>query len=146
MYVTNELLIELHDILKIFFSTEANEQGDFVQKNRKRLKILVETITEQLVDIYFHKRFVNVPTSLLEINNQLGQLSDSDDRALFTALRDVLQRYEILADKSYIDHKPKLVPLFQKEIRLLCLNISLHKKVVMNPQAAKLRRLLNESK
>lgn len=145
MLVTDSLLIEIHTIFSNFLSIGTNEQGDFLQRNRKKLKILIETITEQLVAAYFKENFVNIPTALLVINAQIQGLTDRDDILLLEALRDVLRHYEILADKSYIDHKPKLEPLFRKEIRMLCLNISLHKVVFKNTYAAKLRRLLNES-
>jgi len=144
MLVTDSLLIQIHSIFSGFVTIRTNEQGDFLQRNRKKLKILIETITEQLVASYFKKGFVNVPTALLLINTRIQELTDRDDVSLFESLQSVLRHYEILADKSYIDHKPKLEPLFRKEIKILCMNIALHKEFVKNAHAANLRRLLND--
>ncbi len=145
MLVPDNLLIGIHNIFYHFATNAPHEQGEFLQKNRKKLKILVETITEQLVESYFHKKPKNIPTATLLINTHIAALTIPDDIHVFESLRSVLQHYEILSDKSYIDHKPKLVPLFQNEIKLLCLNIALHKTLIKNLNASQLRKLLNGS-
>jgi hypothetical protein len=143
MLVSDTLLVEIHSIFSDFVAAGINGQGDFLQKNRKKLKILIETITEQLIASHFYERFVNVPTALLVINTRIQELTDPNDATLFRSLQDVLRHYEILADKSYIDHKPKLEPLFRREIKILCMNIALDKGFVRNGNAAKLRGLLH---
>lgn len=143
MLVTDELLNELYSIYFEFVRLHQTDPNKFIKRNRKKLRILIDTITEQLVESYFHAKPRNIPTAALMINRHKQQLTDRDDIKLFDSLSDVLQHYEILADKTYIDHKPKLEPLFRREIRQLSLNIALHNKLVNNAHAVRLRMFLD---
>jgi hypothetical protein len=144
MQLTDSLLIELHALFYGAFALPVQDQDDFIRKNRKKLKILIETLAEQLVETYFGSKPKNIPTAVLLINTHISTLLDADDARVIGSLGAVLKHYEVLADKSYINHKPKLEPLLRNEIKSLCINIVLHPKLRMNQHAAKLRGFLNE--
>jgi hypothetical protein len=143
MPVNDSLLITIHILFSGLAEKHKEKHGEYLAKNRKKLKILVETVTEQLVESYFHKKPNNIPTAKLIINSNKKEITDTDDAALLNALSNVLIHYEVLSDKTYIDHKPELESLVQKEMRILFLNLVLHKKLAMNTHAKRLRILLH---
>jgi len=90
-----------------------------IQENRKKIKILVDSIYEQSIENITGEKPKNHLDARSKINNFL-RCNESEYSNFLKALRNVLYDYGVLVDKRYIDHSKNMERLLNGSLNNLC--------------------------
>ena len=141
MPVSNEIFSPLSQIYYSY--SESLDQDAFLAKNRKKIKVLVDSLWEQTVESLFSIKPRNYMDARRIINTNKHTLSSSDDLAIAESLLVVLRDYDVLIDKSYIDIVQKLRPIFLISMKKFCIRLTVHRKHNSTMHATMLINVLN---
>jgi len=142
MPVSNEIFLPLSQLYRSY--STSTDQDDFLNKNRKEIKVLADSLWEQTVESLFAVKPRNYTDARRIINTNRDKLTLLDDLAVIDALLEVLREYDVLVDKSYIDIAKKMRPIFLVSLKKFCMNLTFHRDHETTAHAIELRRLLNK--
>lgn len=140
MLVSEDLFEPLLDIYRAH--NEAVEKDKFLNNKRKPIKIIVDTLWEQIVESLFEIKPTNHLDARRIINSNKYMLTDDEDISVVDSLADVLKGYDVLNEKSYIDHSEQLHDILLVSLRRLCINLSEHKELKKKQKVILLRTML----
>lgn len=110
------------------------------EKNRKVVKIIVDSLQEQLFKYFFSE---SIPQGIINRRSKINSLKvnyDTKEKNILNALDRLLGEYEETFSKSYIDHELELKDFINDYLRILIKSI-LEFENSTNPE---LWRYLNE--
>lgn len=142
MPVNSQIFASLATIYSIYSNT--NDQNLFLKQNRKHIKILTDSLWEQIVSNLFKIHPRNHTDAHFILNKEKHKLTSPEDLRVAEALLDVLRNYDILIDKNYIDAVKKVDLLLTKSLKNLCINLAHHPAHKQYGYAIKLSKLLME--
>ena len=143
MIVAIEIFPELYEVYLDCFVTSGKKRAlGTIQKNRKKIKILVDTIYEQTIENLFDQKPRNYLSARKILNDNKHCVINDFDRSLLDDLSLVLRDYDVLIDKHYVDHTDKLSYLLSCSLKKLCLKLCSHSAFADDDHAKQLIRLL----
>lgn len=142
MPVSNEIFLPVSQLYHSY--STSSDQDKFLEKNRKMIKVLTDSLWEQTVESLFSIKPRNYLDARRIINKNKHTLSLPDDLAIAESLLVVLRDYDVLIDKSYINIVEKLRPIFLVSLKRFCMNLTLHRNHNSTEHATKLRTILNK--
>lgn len=142
MPVDSEMFHQLSAVYKNY--AEAGDPDTFLKKERRRIKILTDSLWEQTVINLFSVTPRNYTDARAILNREKHRLTSVHDLAVAEAMLAVLQNYEVLIEKSYIDIAAKVKPMFTVTLRRLCLNLADHPSHMAYGYAVRLSQLLGK--
>jgi hypothetical protein len=141
MIVDESIFEPLQNLYKEYKSSAKDKERYFNNK-RKEIKILVDSLTEQIVEELIGEKPRHALNARQLINKAHGNLVGQEDVALLDELAAVLKQYDVLDDKSYIDHSRKMDDLLNGALRKLCMALSRHSRHQRSAQARMLAHTL----
>lgn len=142
MPVCNEIFSELAQVFHLYTQSESDET--FYKTNRKQIKVLVDSLWEQIVENLFGVKPRNCTDARQIINNRKAGLTSADDMAVVEALLVVLRDYDVLIDTNYIDITKKMTPVFTINLKGVCSALTQHSSHRFDEKATKLSILLGK--
>ena len=142
MPANSQILISLSTFYSSY--SNANDQNLFLKQNRKIIKILTDSLWEQIVSNLFEIHPRNYTDAHFILNKEKHKLTSPEDLRVAEALIDVLRHYDVLIDKNYIDVVKKVDVLLTKSLKNLCINLAHHPAHKQYGYAIKLSNLLVE--
>lgn len=140
--IVNEAIFVPLGLLYNEYNKAKNTKEHFYNKNRKKIKVLVDALSEQLVEELLGSKPRNALDARKIINSELVRIKIKEDIALLEALQAVLKQYEVLSDKAYIDHSRKMEDVFNGAMRDLCWKLTIHSRHEENAKARALKTAL----
>lgn len=125
MPVDSEMFHELTNVYQSY--SKANDQTDFIKNNRKNIKILTDSLWEQILFSIFAATPRSYTDARLIINENIDKLEIAEDIAIANAMLAVLKEYDALIEKSYINITDKIKPILAISLRRLCLCLTQHR-------------------
>ncbi|MCT4621576.1 MAG: hypothetical protein N4A62_19585 [Marinisporobacter sp.] len=110
--------------------------------NRKKIKIIVDSLIEQLCDYYFSRKPSGVSNVRVLINRDKGQFQDSQDKVILDSFSKVLRSYEDVFATSYCGHTEEVEKFVDEKLKELTRNISNHSNLSNNPEIQRLKGML----
>jgi hypothetical protein len=124
--IVDEAIFEPLQLLYEEYKSSAIDKEKFFNAKRKETKILVDSLTEQIVEELIKEKPRHALNARQLINQARGKVLGNEDIVLLDELASVLKQYDVLDDKSYIDHARKMEDLFNGALRKLCIALSRH--------------------
>ncbi|GIO56904.1 hypothetical protein [Paenibacillus cineris] len=109
--------------------------------SRKEMKVIIDSINEQLCNYYFQESPSGQRTRAL-INKNIQNFSNQEDKEILIALDAVLREYPIVFSKTYSDHNSDLDSFMNKELKKLSNTLINHSLFKNDDNAKRLRGLL----
>ena len=125
MPVSSEMFRQLSNIYRSY--SGSSDQVEYIKKNRKIIRVLVDSLWEQIVVNLFSMQPRNYTDARSILNTRLNQLTHSEDVAVAQAMLDVLKEYDALIEKSYIDLTNRIKPILVVSLRRLCFSLTQHR-------------------
>lgn len=109
--------------------------------NRKEMKVIVDSINEQLCNYFFQQKPSGQRTRSL-INKNMHGFSNQEDKEILIALDAVLREYPNVFSKTYSDHNSNFDEFMKNEMKKLCKALTEHSIFRNDDNAKRLRGLL----
>lgn len=136
--VSTDMLLELD---KIYYECYTGK----IYK-RQKLKIVVDSIMEQLCGHYLNSRPISQRVSDLNtrksILTKINEITADEDKKVLLAFNYMLREYEETFSKTYADHSRNFQNFINKELRDLTIALITHSSYINDEYAGSLRRLL----
>lgn len=110
--------------------------------DRKEVKIMVDSLIEQLCDYYLQNKPNGIQNVRSSVNRKMKDISDEEDIQVLKALNSMLREYNDAFSKSYSDHTDTFNRFFNRELRDLLVCVSRHSCLSKNKGAQELWGLL----
>lgn len=140
MPVAKSILLKIHSLFHEYNIANNNEK--FAKSHRKEIKIIVDSLFEQIIESLLGEKPRNAMTARIMINNYDQSNSTDADKRLLGALKNLLSQYHCLDSKAYIDHTNSIVDFVSNELYELSLSLVLHTALSKNSHAKSLGKLL----
>lgn len=108
---------------------------------RKEMKVMIDSISEQLCSYYFDEKPSGQQIREL-INNRIDSITDTEDKEILIALEGVHREYGNVFSKRYSDHDTDFNRFLEKEVQILSKSITEHSLFQDDVNAKRLRSLL----
>lgn len=144
MPVSNEIFPQL-SILYHEYSISADEDA-FFKQNKKKIKVISDSLWEQIVESIINIKPRNYLDARSIINANIERITIPDDRNTLLKLNVVLQNYELLLDKCYVNLSNKMSPMFVIHLKKLCEQLVSHGSHTTTENSLKLKNLLMKIK
>ncbi|MET3697012.1 hypothetical protein SAMN05877753_101410 [Bacillus oleivorans] len=134
-------MIDTSMILKLY---ELNIRINEGKKNisRKEIKIVVDSLIEQIYQYYFESKPNGILNIRQKINNELDSLQNEEDKILLRSLGSILREYNSAFSKDYIDHSSSFNTFLNNELKNLSLALVKHSYFSNDEHAKSLKGLL----
>lgn len=142
MPVSKDIFLELTSLY--YGYTHADDESKYLANQRKKIKVISDSLWEQTLENIFHEKPRNNTAALRMINRKREALTNNDDINVVNAVYGLLKDYDAVTDKMYIDIAKKLSPFFVGPLKRLCLALSAHGDHAGSHRANKLIELLGE--
>jgi hypothetical protein len=143
MLVEDELLVKIKNLYVDYQSCDDIEE--FLFSSRRKLKILVDSLWEQLVLKFLDKHPRNAREALRILNIYCAnQEIDPINRPIVQSLVSMLENYRVLDDKTYIDFSEDLIKIMDNHFYHLIYNLCDHAEQSQSGQAMALKRTIAE--
>lgn len=140
------MLVSKHIFTKIAMIytgySEAEDNSVYLRVHRKQIRIIADTLWEQILENIFKNKPRNYTDAMFMINRHKQNLTDDDDITVVHKLYELLISYEVILDKNYMDISLKLLPIFKGAFKELCEALARHKMHVDILSAQKLLAML----
>jgi hypothetical protein len=140
MPVAKPILLKIHSLFHEYNVADNNEE--FAKIHRKEIKIIVDSLFEQIIESLLGEKPRNAMTARVMINNHDLSNSTDADKKLLGALKNLLSQYHCLDSKAYIDHTNSIVDFVSNELYELSLSLVIHTSLSKNSHAKALKKLL----
>ena len=140
MPVAKPILLKMHSLFHKYNVADNNEE--FAKIYRKEIKIIVDSLFEQIIESLLGEKPRNAMTARVMINNHDLSNSTDADKKLLGALKNLLSQYHCLDSKAYIDHTNSIVDFVSNELYELSLSLVIHTSLSKNSHAKALKKLL----
>lgn len=138
MFVAEDIFDKIQRIYYQYNGTKDDKLSEFLHKNRRKLKIIVDSLWEQIISNRLNKRPRNATEALRTINIYLNSNPDYPDKDVLFYLGKVLENYKPLDDKSYIDYTDDLLEIMDNHFYHLTKYLCMHPELKDNKHAASL--------
>lgn len=141
MPVAESILPKIYSIFNEY--KNSNDEDTFTNTYRKEIKIIVDTLFEQIIESILDEKPRNALNARLAINKTDLSAYSSSDRKLLNSLKNVLVEYDGLNSKEYIDHSESLIDFVSNELYALSIALINHEKLSQCDNAKSLKKLLD---
>lgn len=149
MFIAEDVFVPIRSLYIEYSNINADDIPDYLNKGRRKLKILVDALMEQIIENKIGKKPRNVLDARRLINLELKKtVIKSADRSVLSSLGGLLSYYDILSDKSYIDYSDELKEIMNDHLRGLLIILCRHPELQNNGQVIATRKIIegkNES-
>lgn len=142
MPVAESILPKIYSIFNEYKNSK--DEDTFTNKYRKEIKIIVDTLFEQIIESILDQKPRNALNARLAINKTDLSAYSSSDRKLLNSLKNVLVEYDSLNSKEYIDHSESLIDFVSNELYALSIALINHEKLSQCDNAQSLKNYLIE--
>lgn len=134
--LSEDLIYELYRLQENFISTHKKIE-------RKEIKVVIDSILEQLGTYYFNKVIsigdLNIRSMIKSKVEQ--NLYDEEDNNILRSLDDIIREYYTVFNKSYSNYEDTLEGFFDNQIRQLTINLNTHSYFENSVNIKKIMRL-----
>lgn len=141
MIVASAIIDEIFEVYLNCYEDDSCIDYAIVQKNRKKIKIIVDSIYEQSVENITGQK----PRNHLDARSRINRFikgSEAEHQDFLKSLDEVLSHYDVLSDKRYIDHSKDMESLLEGPLNRLCNKLCTWEHYANMPSARALRSLL----
>lgn len=119
MIVASGIIDEIFEVYLDCYEDDSCIDYVVAQKNRKKIKIIVDSIYEQSVENITGQKPRNHLDARFRINKFIKN-NETKYIDFLMSLDEVLSYYDTLSDKRYIDHSKDMESLFEGPLNRLC--------------------------
>lgn len=145
MIVASAIIDEIFEVYVDCYEDDSYIDYTIVQKNRKKIKIIIDSIYEQSIENVTGQK----PRNHLDARARINKLIKRDEAEYLDFLKtldEVLSHYDVLSDKRYIDHSKDMESLLEGPLNRLCNQLCTLEHYASMPSARALRSLLGRLK
>lgn len=110
--------------------------------SRKAIKVIVDSIIEQLCNHFFDIKPNGIQKIRALINSKINSFTEQEDKDILNAFDGILREYPSVFSKTYSDHDSNFGDFMNQEVRILSKALSNHSIFRSDVNAKKLRGLL----
>lgn len=132
--LSTDMLLELY---KIYIEITTGKKY-----KRKKLKVVVDSIMEQLCGYYLNSRPNSAWNIRESILNKINQTTSDEDKDILRAFNNLLRDYDETFSKSYSDHSESIHGFINNELRILTIALIKHSLHSTDQNADLLRGIL----
>ncbi|OXS52155.1 hypothetical protein B1A99_34935 [Cohnella sp. CIP 111063] len=110
--------------------------------SRKSMKIIVDSIIEQICSHYFQIRPNGIQKLRLLINTKIVSINEEEDKAILRSLSAILREYSTVFSKTYSDHDQDFNDFLNQELFAFMKELTNHSLFRTDDNAIRLRSLL----
>jgi hypothetical protein len=118
------------------------EKREYLVASRAELRLLVDSVVEQVCGNLLGKKTRNSAEARRDINAALKGNTITLDRELLKALDSLLSEYHVLEDKTYIDYAGPMSTLLDKYLRPVVRSLSEHPSLMSSSSAIRLKSIV----